>query len=192
MIRPTLHQTIYGIFLGFALLFLATLPFRPYPLDWLVKSVPTASLAVLALFAISGTKGKLLTLGFLFSAVGDGILERDPGYFVYGLVAFLIAHLFYIAAFLKKPAVKGPRAVIALVVVIYGLVLGWFLVPHLGDMRVPVMVYLCIILGMGVAAAVGMANHFVVIIGACFFILSDSLILLTDFWFQFPPAVCLL
>ena len=88
---------------------------------------------------------------------------------------------FYITVFLKKPAIKGPRALIALVAIIYGLVLGWFLVPHLGDMRVPVMVYLCIILGMGVAVAVGTANHFVVIIGACFFILSDSLIAVNRF-----------
>ena len=88
----------------FALGFLTTLHLTPYPFAYLVKSIPILILSVTIYLTIKTTKGKLLSLGFLFSGIGDIVLEYPTdGLFVYGIGAFLIAHLFYISVFLRKP-----------------------------------------------------------------------------------------
>jgi len=110
------------------------------------------------------------------------ILELNRSdYFVFGLAAFLIAHIFYITVFIRKPVLEKQRSIIALVIIIYGLVLGFILVPNLGSMMIPVVVYLLVILTMGISATLGADNHFLIITGACLFILSDSIIAVNKF-----------
>ena len=64
--------------------------------------------------------------------------------------------------------------------------MGQQLFPHLGDMLTPVAAYLFIILVMGISAALGAANHALVIAGALLFILSDSLIAMNRFLTPVP------
>ena len=71
---------------------------------------------------------------------------------------------------------------------IFGLVMGTVLFPRLGDMLIPVAAYLVIILGMGIAAALGTTNQNLVIAGALLFILSDSLIAINRFVAPVPMA----
>jgi uncharacterized membrane protein YhhN len=66
-------------------------------------------------------------------------------------------------------------------IIIYGLVLGVVLIPNLGSMLIPVVAYLLVILTMGISATLGADNHFLIITGACFFILSDSIIAVDKF-----------
>lgn len=180
MTKPS--KILYLVFFCFALVFIASLNFRPYPLVYVVKVVPTYSLMALAFLRIEGLRGKLIGVGLLFSGIGDIVLELDrANYFVYGLAAFLVAHLFYIAAFVKGMQIKGPRTLAALAIVAYGVIIGYLLTPKLGDMLVPVVAYLVVIIVMGIFACLGAANHWLVIIGACFFILSDSIIAVNRF-----------
>jgi len=182
-------KMLYGIFFCFALLFIVTLNLRPFPFVHIVKVIPVYSLAVLVFLNVLGSKGKLIGIGLLFSGVGDIVLELDRGnYFVYGLGAFLVAHLFYIAAFAKNLQIKGPRAVVAMVMIAYGLVVGFFLLPKLGDMLVPVVAYLAVIIAMGIFAALGASNHWLIIVGACFFIASDSIIAVNRFLTPVPAS----
>ena len=178
----SLNKIIYFLFFCFAFVFIATLNLRPYPYDFIVKAVPVLSLALLAFLKIPGIRGKLLGIGFLFSDVGDILLELNRSeYFVFGLAAFLIAHIFYIAVFIRKPVLKKQRSIIALAIIIYGLVLGLILIPNLGSMMIPVVAYLLVILAMGISATLGADNHSLIITGACFFILSDSIIAVDKF-----------
>jgi len=64
--------------------------------------------------------------------------------------------------------------------------MGVQLFPHLGDMLIPVAAYLFIIFAMGISAALGAANHTLVIAGAGLFILSDSLIAINQFLTPVP------
>jgi uncharacterized membrane protein YhhN len=147
-----------------------------------IKSIPVFSLSLLAFLNIKGIKGKLIGIGLLFSGVGNIILELDrSGYFTYGLGAFLIAHIFYISAFINEPELKRTRSLISLFMLAYCFVIGYFLIPNLGDMIVPVTAYLCVILAMGISASIGSSNHYLVVVGACFFILSDSIIAINRF-----------
>ena len=47
-------------------------------------------------------------------------------------------HSFLFAVFIRQPLFEKQRSMIALVIITYGLVLGTILIPHLGDMTVPV------------------------------------------------------
>jgi len=182
-----LDRILLAIFTCFALLFMATLSVAPYPFDYLVKTIPILCLAVLAFRAIPGAKGRLIGVGLLFSGAGDILLQVDgAGFFVHGLGAFLIAHLFYIAAFIRRPALARARLPILVTIAVYGCIMGFLLFPRLGDMLVPVTVYLVIILGMGIAASLGTENHALVIAGACLFIVSDSLIAINRFLTPVP------
>ena len=113
-----LNKSLYAIFFGFAVLFLVTMPLSPYPLDYLIKTIPIVCLAVLAFSGIPGIKGILIGVGLLFSGCGDILLHIDGvAYFVYGLGSFLIAHLFYIAALIRQPAfIRSRRPVLVAIV----------------------------------------------------------------------------
>jgi len=182
-----LNKSLYSISLIFALLFLATMHMSPYPFDFAVKTIPILCLAVLAFRNITGIKGILIGIGLLFSGCGDVLLHIDGGaYFVHGLGSFLIAHLFYIAAFIRQPAIARPRLPVLLAIGVFGVIMGVQLFPHLGDMLIPVAAYLFIIFAMGISAALGAANHTLVIAGAGLFILSDSLIAINQFLTPVP------
>lgn len=174
---PSLNKIVFFLFFCFSFIFVASLNLRPYPFDFVVKAVPVFSLAVLSFFNIPGIKGKLLGMGFLFSDLGDILLELDrSAYFVFGLAAFLLAHLFYTSVFIQQPDLRQPRSLFTIVLAGYGIFFGSVLVPNLGNMMIPVAAYLVIIISMGMSAAVGKKNHFFILIGACLFIVSDSII----------------
>jgi len=186
-------KIFYFLFFSFAVAFIATLHMRPYPFVYLVKAVPIYSLAVLAFLNIAGLRGKLIGLGLVFSGVGDIVLELSgDSLFAVGLGAFLVAHLFYIAAFTKGIQFKGPRGMVAAAIMVYGCFIGFVMVPNLGDMLVPVVAYLLVIVAMGVLAALGGVNHWLVIAGACLFIASDSLIAVNRFIAPVPYSSLLI
>ncbi|MCU0676844.1 MAG: lysoplasmalogenase [Myxococcota bacterium] len=99
---------------------------------WLVRSAPR------------DRERDLLVAGFVASLAGDAFLELDPaGLFVPGLVAFLIAHVFYVAVFTRSArALALPRAIPAYA---YGAGVLALLGAHLGPMLVPVSVYTFVI-----------------------------------------------
>ena len=108
-------QRIYlFIFLLFAIAYLVTIPFQPYPGHFAIKAIPILSLAILALTTVPGLKGKLLFVALLFSAAGDVTLSLGSGeFFVFGLVFFLIAQIVYIVTFSRDFKVQKSRTPIA-------------------------------------------------------------------------------
>ncbi len=182
-----LNRIIYGIFFCFALAFIATINYRPYPLVFIIKSIPVFSLAFLVFYTIPGSKGKAIGIALIASGIGDIILEVDrETYFVYGLIAFLIAHIFYIIAFIRKPEIDKSRTIVSLAIIAYGIIMAYLLVPYLENMFIPVMVYLCVIVAMGVSSSIGTTNHYLVLIGACFFLVSDSILAINRFRSPIP------
>ena len=140
---------------------------------------------------------KNLTLvALIFSVIGDMFLmytDEYPNYFTSGLVAFLLAHIMYILVFLKKrnPKIK-PYGFIALII-LYGSILFYVLKNGLGNMLIPVLVYMLVILIMATTAFwrkgnVNKQSFYLVFIGALFFIFSDSLIALDKFYIPITLA----
>lgn len=180
---PWPRRLLLATFIGFAFLFLLLLPLQPFSGSYLIKAVPAASLAMLAAAHIPGRQGKLLAAGFLFSTGGDIALELDrDNLFVVGLALFLVAHLFYIAAFLQDARLKAGRRPAIVLLLLYSSVLTYLLWPALGALRLPVLVYIVVITAMGmVAAARPGPGAWLVVAGAFLFILSDSLIAINRF-----------
>ena len=89
-----------------------------------------------------------LIAALFFCWVGDILLiyvDVYEQFFMFGLAAFLIGHIFYIWSF-RKYATKNPglpkqKLWIMIFPVIYALGLLIVVFPHLGDMKIPVIVY---------------------------------------------------
>lgn len=137
---------------------------------------------------------QLVLIGLCCSLVGDVLLMLPGDYFVGGLLAFLIAHLFYIGAMLPGARLgSGWLGLLALgtysVVNLVGL---W---PHLqAELRAPVLAYVVVLALMAATALARYRQHRAgerrdgarwAAIGGLFFIASDSLLA----WARFAGVV---
>ncbi|WP_179336021.1 lysoplasmalogenase [Winogradskyella costae] len=129
-------------------------------------------------------------LALIFSVLGDILLmfvDRSPHFFALGLVAFLTAHVMYIVIFLKhRNPQKSPLGIITLFL-LYGASVFYFLNGNLGEMLIPVIIYMLAILGMATAAylrkdKVNILSYGLVFLGALFFLISDSILAVNKFY----------
>ncbi|MDO8904437.1 lysoplasmalogenase family protein [Hydrogenophaga sp.] len=138
--------------------------------------------------------GTVLLLGALALSLAGDVFLMFPGYFVPGLVAFLLAHLAYIALFRQDtPWFPSQRALVATLGI--GAAMYAFLwqggLPT--ALRVPVAVYVAVIAIMA-AQAIGRATVLRsgaavgVALGAGFFMLSDALLAVNRFVSPLPMA----
>jgi uncharacterized membrane protein YhhN len=132
----------------------------------------------------------LAALGF--SLAGDVFLMLPGHFFILGLAAFLIAHLFYIALFLQAiPWFPSPVALLATLG--FGSAMYAWVWPGLPDpvLKIAVAAYITVI-SMMAAQAIGRARVVrdlkatAVALGACVFLLSDSLIAINRFVHELP------
>jgi uncharacterized membrane protein YhhN len=134
----------------------------------------------------------LLMGGLAFSLAGDCFL-MFPGFFIPGLVSFLMAHLFYIALF--RQGVAWFPSLRALVVTLgFGVAMYAFLFNGLNPvLRVAVAAYV-IVIALMAAQAIGRAfvlrdkASVAVAVGAGFFMVSDALLATNKFAFPLPMA----
>ncbi|WP_426415073.1 lysoplasmalogenase [Aestuariirhabdus sp. LZHN29] len=183
---PPYRSATWIAFAILALSYLVTLGWQPFPFDFLLKALPIWILAWLVLGARSDARQLWVGIGLLFSSVGDLLLAWNQ--FVPGLGSFLVAHLFYIAALARRPRLSAPRIVLALAMVVATGTLVAQLLPLLGEMRVPVVVYIGVIVTMALCALLGEGNHPLVAMGALLFLLSDSMIAIDRFMSPLPLA----
>jgi uncharacterized membrane protein YhhN len=134
----------------------------------------------------------LLALGF--SVLGDILLmfvDQSPHFFTVGLVAFLLAHIMYIVVFLRHRNKQKSIVGFVILLLVYASGLFYLLKDGLGEMLVPVIVYMIVILSMATTAFMrkGIVNsnsYNLVFIGAIFFMISDSILALNKFYQPIP------
>jgi uncharacterized membrane protein YhhN len=159
----------------------------------------------LMLMLIVGTRlrgrfHKRIFAGLVFALLGDILLMlgNDPAYFMYGLGAFLICHIFYISAFYldfrSAPELdkKGAR-IATLLCAVFSISFYFYIRPQLGPMRLPVLAYTFVISLMMMMAAfrnmrVNRSSFLLILFGAICFLASDSLLALNKFVLQFDHA----
>ena len=137
----------------------------------------------------------LLTGALLASLAGDVFLMlRGPQWFIPGLASFLVAHGFYIALFrIGQPWFPSRRALLATLA--FGAAMYAHVWNGLGDpvLKVAVAAYVTVIALMA-AQAIGRASvlrtpgAIAVALGACIFMVSDSLIAINRFVAPLPLA----
>lgn len=157
------------LYLAFAIFYLLTQQ-RRLPAHFLLKAAP-----ILLLALWNGGANWLVLAALLFSAVGDVALALDgQRYFVVGLGAFLVGHLFYTAAFLQHAAFQPLSLLPTTLILLLGTVVSWQLWPRLGKLRLPVLLYILVSMGMGVSASWQRPFSWLAVLGAITFMLSDT------------------
>lgn len=188
--KPT-DPALAGVGIATALLFLVGQAAELPALRLATKPLPALCLAAWVL-GCRGPLGRLTAAGLVLSGIGDLLLES--GLFLPGLLAFLSAHLAYLAAFLS--ADRRPALGRALPFLAWGLLAFGQLRAGLGPMTLPVAVYVTVICLMmwraaarvgspgarALAAALGLA-------GAVSFGASDTLIAFDRFWAPIPGVL---
>jgi uncharacterized membrane protein YhhN len=153
---------------------------------------------VSAIKIFSSSLKKWIILALLFSWAGDVLLmseSKNSNFFIFGLVAFLIAHIFYILYYENIIRLENLKKNYWLFVpvLIYYAVLIYILSPNLGDMKLPVRIYGVVISYMLIQALqVGRIRNrpaaVLMITGAVLFIISDSILALNKFYKPFEYA----
>lgn len=171
---------------------------------WLEKVTKPLLMIVMIIYFVSSVNSissalkKWVIAALAFSWLGDVLLmfqQEQPIFFLLGLSAFLIAHIFYILFFhlaRVNEQVKSRWWLLAIVVVYYAILMA-VLYPKLGDMKVPVPVY-----GIVISFMLLLATHMLFIknskagqlmmAGAVLFILSDSVLAINKFYQPFEAA----
>ncbi|MDD2051725.1 lysoplasmalogenase [Pseudomonas putida] len=172
---------VYGVSIDSSMLCLLAKPFPVLAmLGWLHGAPPSAY-------------RRWIVLGLLFSLLGDILLAWPGDLFVFGLGAFLVAHLAYLKAYLSD--CRRLALLPLLLALATGAVLLAVLISKgLGDLLVPVVVYALAIsamlwralarLGSGVAPR----SAWLAAGGALVFVFSDSLIGIDRFVVKFAAA----
>lgn len=147
---------------------------------------------------------QLIAGAFLFSWLGDILLMfvssawgQTIPFFVLGLGGFLVAHLFFIAAFWhwknQRVGLLQQKPWLLLPFLAFWGILMYILWPGLGDLRIPVTAYSLVIIVM-TASAHNLVNLLSVpanrylSIGTILFVLSDGLIAVNKFAQPFTGA----
>lgn len=156
-----------------------------------VKTIPALVLAVTCSFGAAEPGRGATVVGLVFCALGDLLLELSPDWFVFGVGAFLVGHLFFIVAFVRRDRTMRPA--LAIPFVLWGALLYSQVLPNLGALAVPVGVYVCVICTMMWRAASnalppGAGSAVVGALGALSFGVSDSLIAISRFHTPFASA----
>ena len=142
-------------------------------------------------------RSAVVWLAVLFSLAGDTLLlfeAKQPVFFILGLVAFLIAHVFYIIAYRQHVDESGESSLEAVQkirfsfpVVLAGTGLIVVLYPSLGSLKIPVVIYALILIIMVLNAVFRYGrtsnnSFWRVFTGSILFMLSDSLLAINKFF----------
>ncbi len=127
----------------------------------------------------------LILAGLGCSLLGDIFLMLPKRRFIQGLVSFLIAHLFYSAAFLLTMRWRFSIWPV-FPLLLYALIFFMDLFPYLGKMKLPVFAYMLVITGMACLASerhlqIKEMKTLLASIGAFLFIISDSSLAVNQF-----------
>jgi uncharacterized membrane protein YhhN len=179
--RPLLYISIVA-----SATYLLTTPWQPFAASALVKGCAVGALALLALQPRGERRdAALLALGLAFSTAGDVLLDLNPRMFTFGLAAFLLAHLTYICLFARNrtPGIRlqPPRIAVVILVLAYSAALSAWIVPSVGALAVPVVVYICALTAMVSSAILARFRQPWVAVGAVLFLISDSLLAIHKF-----------
>lgn len=194
-------QRLLKVFVVFGILYSILLLIGNDTLTWYLKPFLLPFLFYAVVKSNFFETKKWLLFALLFSWIGDCILlfsDKGELYFIFGLIAFLIAHILFIRLFFRqKTENKNSKNSLFWIgfigVIAYLVCMLSFLLPTLGDLRMPVGIYAMTISIMQIIALKGAFNwknnsKYIVLLGATFFVTSDSILAINKFHTPIPLA----
>lgn len=189
------NSSFFKIYLAFSVVYLIILLSGYERFDLFLKPILIPIIAFGAYFYRKFPTQNTLLIGLVFSWIGDVILLfTDLGeiYFILGLVSFLTAHIIYCILFNRQNRIgkKQNRAFFiigSILIAVYLIGMVSLLMPHLGELEIPVALYATVISIMLLFAFNGFliweepGNKFV-FMGALLFIISDSILAVNKFY----------
>ncbi|WP_211748462.1 lysoplasmalogenase [Paenibacillus sp. Marseille-Q4541] len=166
------------VILMMSVLYIFFIPEDPLAIKLLFKLIPMWLILLYGFLQFQAKKRPvhwLLLAGLFFCMLGDGLLV----WFVVGLTAFLIGHLFYLSAFISQWRYSPIRMISLLPIGCYAWFMGHRLVESLqlsGDdaLILPVLAYVTVISLMLWSAL--MTGNLIAGIGSLLFVISDSIL----------------
>jgi alkenylglycerophosphocholine/alkenylglycerophosphoethanolamine hydrolase len=161
-----------------SLLYIFIIPDDPHNGKLLFKLIPMVLIICYAFFQFPSKKSIthwIILAGLFFCMLGDGLLE----WFVIGLSAFLIGHVFYMIGFLRKWAFSKVRFAMIVPLLVYAFILGREVIESLlqdgnNALVLPVLIYIIVISLMACSAI--MTGNLWAITGSLLFLVSDSVL----------------
>ena len=142
---------------------------------------------------------RLIFFGLILSLFGDCFLLFAGGsvyFFLYGLIAFLLAHILYSLAFFRDfkndpQASKFYGHLMLFTMGVFSLSYYSWIRDYLNDFRIPVMVYMFVISIMVILAGyryrrVNLLSFQLIYLGALFFVISDAALAYNKFVDPYP------
>ncbi len=156
-----------------------------WPVNAMIKGLAVSVLAAIAFGLVRGRGRMLLSLALIFSSLGDIFLAlRSGNYFVFGLLSFLVAHLFFITLWIRHwdtpLQTNGRQKLLVAALLLFLATMLWWLLP-IPNLSIPVAIYMCVLTTMVITAALANFKSNWVVMGAVLFLLSDTLIALSTF-----------
>lgn len=167
-----------GLILLTGILYIFVIPSDPEIVKILFKLIPMWLIIAYGIKNLPQVKSKhhiLLLIGLFFCMIGDGLMR----WFVFGLSAFLIGHLFYIASFVRQYRYSPLRMLTLVPIAGYGVVMGTKLAQALSadgeaSLIIPVIAYIAVI-SLMTWTAIMTGNRWVTV-GSILFMISDSIL----------------
>ena len=166
---------------------------------YLVLKPLTTILVISLLFVVPKSQHSrfksIMLAALLFCLMGD-ILLMFPAYFVFGLAAFLMAHLLFAFGFINLKGFRSHWASFVTLYVIGGVLFFW-LKPGLGQFMVPVTVYVVVICfmawqGIGLFLREKRKEFLWIGIAVLLFMFSDTMIAIAKFKTDFDYSSILI
>jgi uncharacterized membrane protein YhhN len=153
-----------------------------------LKAIPVSTLMVLVLRDMRGFVRICLTGALLGSVCGDILLDLpDAKVFIFGLVAFLVAHLFYTVLFFRyAKSPDGIGKVMMAGLVLFAGAMIWIFRGIAPALYGPVVLYILVIVTMSIGALLVPAENRLLFWGALLFIASDVVLALNKFLVAVP------
>ncbi|MFV5696202.1 lysoplasmalogenase [Flavobacterium sp. LB3P122] len=190
--RSTLSFKAY---IGISFVYLLLIILGREDISWFIKPFLIPILIVAVYFCGDFPSKKFLSTALTFSWMGDVILMfayKAEIYFTIGLVAFLISHIAYIVLFSKQLRINSfkNKAIFWIgitAIIVYLVVMFLLLLPTLGDLKIPVLVYAIVLSTMLLFAFKGFLKWSkpagtYILLGAFIFISSDSILAFNKFY----------